>query len=240
VICTARTDCPVVSSLRNLDHGSPVGPRSGSSTRAVHGERTCGVRMARWNRRPRQVTQAWPFSSEYMLHQLASHWVPRSEITANGDITRTTFTPTKRASRGSRPWPRPGQPPERIQRFGHFVAPLDEAYGAGGARLRRPSPPQLRTCVIPASGSAPTTPSCQEFLRRRCSEQSGPHPAHSAARRHVNYPPHRQRPLQGLATGPKLWRLEIGPRAPARSQAAREDLEQAGMAEPATLMVSLR
>ncbi|TWB90749.1 imidazoleglycerol-phosphate dehydratase [Synechococcus sp. Ace-Pa] len=124
MIGTVPTDCPV-SSLSDLDHGSPVG-RSGSIER-VTGETDVRVRLGLDGTGLCQVSTGVPFL-DHMLHQLASHGLLDLEITANGDLhiddhhtnedVGIAVGQALAQALGSR---------QGIQRFGHFVAPLDEA-----------------------------------------------------------------------------------------------------------------
>ncbi|WP_370593315.1 imidazoleglycerol-phosphate dehydratase HisB [Synechococcus sp. BSF8S] len=114
-----------MSSPLDLDHGGPGG-RSGSIHR-VTGETDVRVRLGLDGRGRCQVSTGVPFL-DHMLHQLASHGLLDLEISAEGDThiddhhtnedVGIAVGQALAKALGSR---------KGIQRFGHFVAPLDEA-----------------------------------------------------------------------------------------------------------------
>lgn len=114
-----------MSSLSDLDHGSPGG-RSGSIQR-VTGETDVAVELGLDGTGQCQVSTGVPFL-DHMLHQLASHGLLNLAVSASGDThiddhhtnedVGIALGQALSLALGDR---------RGIQRFGHFVAPLDEA-----------------------------------------------------------------------------------------------------------------
>jgi len=160
-----------------------------------------------WNPASAGEHRALPF----LIHMLPTSWpVMAARFWSHGQRRpphRRPSTPTKDVGIAVGPGPGPQALGSRRHPSASAVSwrPSIEGVGAGGARLLRPSPPQLRPGLIPASGVGHLRHRAwSRSSSWRCVNKTPASPAHSRPASPASTPTTRSRAcFKAFAKGPK-------------------------------------